>query len=380
MPPSREEQRLVQQRAARDVAIARLGEIRAAANQARNDPTKHTDFRMRYKSLEGIYKSFEAYHAKIISAVSLADDAQLLQNESKRGLDNDEIYFEIKGIYYDLFQAQTDVSNQSNRLVRTIVPNAKLPKITLPTFSGDLSTWNNFVDLFSTLVDGNATLTGIEKFQYLISCLSGEALAIVKGVSLSSDNYAVAFENLKKRYSNKRLLADSFWKKIVSFPNIERENIVLLRQLLNIFTENLAALDNLGLPCDQWCFPLFNILLDKIDSKTRTRFEFAFSEVELPTYENLITFLSSHCKAMENCDVKKNSGGVPRHNCSANSPKFNSRSNFKSFIVSAGSSPTASTSAACAFCKEKHLNAKCPLLLEKIHMTDIQWFETTGCV
>lgn len=365
MPPSREEQKLVQHRVARDLAIARLNDIKVAAKEANDDVSKHTAFRARYQTVENIYKSFEAFHAKIVSIVSLHQNRQLLQDEDEVRLTSDQIYFEIKATYYDLFQAQNDSSNHTNRLVRATASNAKLQKISLPCFGGDLSTWNNFVDLFSALVDENSTLTGIEKFQYLISCLSGEALAIVKGVSLSSDNYSIAFESLKKRYNNKRLLATSFWKKIVSVPRIDKENISLLRQLINIFSENLAALDNLGFPCDQWCFPLFNILLDKIDLNTRTRFEFEYREVNLPTYEQLISFLSSHCKAMENIDTTKNIVTVPKQNISSNSPKVNSKTNFKSFVVNTDSLRAASIAATCAFCKKDHFNFKCPSFLEK---------------
>ena len=43
----------------------------------------------------------------------------------------------------------------------------RLPKLTIPTFSGNPLTWQTFWDSFSAAVYSNNTLSGIHKFNYL---------------------------------------------------------------------------------------------------------------------------------------------------------------------------------------------------------------------
>ena len=50
----------------------------------------------------------------------------------------------------------------------------KLPKLSLPTFSGDVLQWQSFSDQFKATVD-SSDLPDISKFSYLRSLLEGEA-------------------------------------------------------------------------------------------------------------------------------------------------------------------------------------------------------------
>ncbi|KAI8115028.1 hypothetical protein CVS40_12704 [Lucilia cuprina] len=54
------------------------------------------------------------------------------------------------------------------------------PKMKLTKFSGKYSEYKNFITLFESLVDHDMSLTEIEKFNYLILCLSDEAIGTVK--------------------------------------------------------------------------------------------------------------------------------------------------------------------------------------------------------
>ena len=44
---------------------------------------------------------------------------------------------------------------------------SRLPKLTLPTFSGDPLTWQTFRDSFHAAIHANTSLSGIQKFNYL---------------------------------------------------------------------------------------------------------------------------------------------------------------------------------------------------------------------
>ena len=59
----------------------------------------------------------------------------------------------------------------SNVTVSTYSSNTsqfhKLPKLTLPTFDGDILKWQTFWDSFESTVHNNASLTDIQRFSYL---------------------------------------------------------------------------------------------------------------------------------------------------------------------------------------------------------------------
>ena len=47
------------------------------------------------------------------------------------------------------------------------MPRSALPRIKLPSFSGDYQAWRPFHDLFTSLIKDNADLTTVEKMHYL---------------------------------------------------------------------------------------------------------------------------------------------------------------------------------------------------------------------
>ena len=86
---------------------------------------------------------------------------------------------------------------------------AKLPKISLEKFTGNPELWYAFWDSFSSLIDDNADLNEIDKFNYLRSFLGGEALSSISGLSLTRENYGSAVSLLKDRFGKKVFVISS---------------------------------------------------------------------------------------------------------------------------------------------------------------------------
>ena len=86
---------------------------------------------------------------------------------------------------------------------------AKLPKLDLPVFKGDVTEWMTFWDLYSVAVHTNPGLSPIERFTYLRTLVSHSAKDAIAGLSLTAANYEVAIELLQSRFGNKEL---STWK------------------------------------------------------------------------------------------------------------------------------------------------------------------------
>ena len=68
----------------------------------------------------------------------------------------------------------------------------KLPKLQLRHFSGDLTKWTSFWQLFQVSVDRNPDLSDVDKFNYLSSLLEGVAREAIAGLSLTEENYVAA--------------------------------------------------------------------------------------------------------------------------------------------------------------------------------------------
>ena len=73
----------------------------------------------------------------------------------------------------------------------------KLPKLDLPSFTGDILTWQTFWESFETTVHLNPSLTNIQKFSYLKSQIHHEAAQCISGLSLTNANYEQAVILLK---------------------------------------------------------------------------------------------------------------------------------------------------------------------------------------
>ncbi|KAJ8981430.1 hypothetical protein NQ317_015632 [Molorchus minor] len=141
--------------------------------------------------------------------------------------------------------------------------------------------------MFDALIHNNTDLKDIEKFNYLVSSLQGQALSLVKSLPMTSENYTTAYDSLVKRYTNVRLLANSYWTEIENCPKVDCTNAYNLRKLLDTFSENLSALKTLDFPTDTWNFILVNMLLKKIDPATAKDFELTHNSTEVPLYKTL---------------------------------------------------------------------------------------------
>ncbi|XP_025419127.1 uncharacterized protein LOC112689565 [Sipha flava] len=142
-----------------------------------------------------------------------------------------------------------------------------LPKIQLPSFYGSLLEWRSFRDIYVSLVHDNTGIGDAERFHFLLSCLSGDALAVVKAIPLSANNYALAWEALSVRFDNKRLLASAHLDKLFAFKPITHQSLPALTSFINTFKENVAIIKALGVN-DLSSFLLFHMGSRVLDPTT----------------------------------------------------------------------------------------------------------------
>lgn len=190
-------------------------------------------------------------------------------------------------------------------------------KFRLPTFSGDLTTWRNFKHSFDEFVHKNEQLTSIVKFHFLKSYLIGEAFECVKGYQLTSKNYQLAWESLKRRYDQKDFIINKHLRNLVRLPKtIQNASAQHLQSLVNATNEVLQVFPSLDVSIDQWDSLLSFIIFPRLDRSTRNEWRqylYNIGKDELPLTdlikfieEKIITLQQEHRQKDFHINKKKN--------------------------------------------------------------------------
>ena len=76
-------------------------------------------------------------------------------------------------------QITTEI-NQAHQVTTVKLAKPKLPKLSLPKFTGDVKKWHAFWDLFESLIHKNEEMSPIDKFNYLNTLLEDEAAELFR--------------------------------------------------------------------------------------------------------------------------------------------------------------------------------------------------------
>lgn len=323
------ETKIARATALRKIAIDQLNIIEICANKAKADIVNLTKFKMAFKNLKKMQKDFEKHHNAMVVAYAAEPDKLVL--EAKILEDFTTRYLDIETIYSELVTEKELLQRKASNLSSTFFhnstnishENACLPKIDLIQFTGEIQNFPTFIEMFDALVHNSKILSNIEKFNYLLSKLSGPPLALIKNLPMISDNYLIAYNTIKNRYDNKRLRAVNCWKALESCAPVTKDNFYSLQKLLDTFTENLESLKMMSYDTDRWDFIITNMLLDRLDSNTRKAFEQSHASNDMPDYRKVKEFVLKKCNALETIEL------CTRSNDSPSKPNVNQKRNFE---------------------------------------------------
>jgi len=160
---------------------------------------------------------------------------------------------------------------QASGRVPTRSSKAKLPEVTLPTFSGDVTEFTAFWEQFSAHVDEVEDVAVVTKFSYLSSLLKGEAASCISGLSLTAANYAVACNLLKIRFGRKERTIFVHLQSLLDMP-AARETSSRSSDLWKLSDElqkHVRCLETLGVGGDQYGVVLTPLILSKLPESLR---------------------------------------------------------------------------------------------------------------
>ncbi|GFT00753.1 integrase catalytic domain-containing protein [Trichonephila clavipes] len=201
-----------------------------------------------------------------------------------------------------------EVKNQgsSQGLVSARSAEVKLPTLSLPIFSGVTEEWLAFSDLFEAAVSNN-DLTGAQKLQYLKGSLKSDALKIVNSLSITNDNFEIAWKLLKDRYFNKREIISSLIKNFINITPLSGESSTQILNLIDSAKEFVRMLESLEYQVDPTSNTLLmHMILFKLDPNSRTWFERTFSTDAIPRLDEFLQFLATQARSITSSITKRN--------------------------------------------------------------------------
>ncbi|XP_066585595.1 uncharacterized protein [Prorops nasuta] len=362
---------------------ASMDEIRVISRQISGDgglALSRASIQMRKDNIKEIWDNIRSTHAEISSRED--DEAsQYRGNQIFQGFHDDYLNTSDKLIeLLNNFPVSTTASTSSNVSVTHDSASidgrpAKLPRLDLPSFSGKFEDWENFYDLFCSMVHNTSNLSDATKLQYLKSCLSGPALDLVKMVTTTDANYGTTWQALKTRYSNHILTINTHLTALMNLPFLKKESADGLRGLIDESQRIVRALANMKLPVEYWCIWLNYLIAERLDPDTRKLWEVHLSTLYrqavqaasnsstelnvvncIPPFDQFVDFLENRAQALSMIAAGSRTNSQSQERYSLRSKKG----------VHAGlAQQDVSSTRKCPLCFSAHYLGACPKYLAK---------------
>lgn len=283
--------------------IKKRGQVKARLTRLKNlvynfnDDTTVVVLKMHLRKHDLLLEEFN----EIQNEIEILDEETDYSDER---LAFESTYFEIIARMEQLIEDKTRSINSVSRSESVAnhsqnSSNIKLPTINLPEFDGNYTNWLQFYDTFNALINENENINNVQKFLYLKSSLKGEASQVLHSLEASDTNYPIAWEILKNRYDNKRVIVNTHIKAIFDLPSLSKESPQQLRKLSDDLAKHLGALKLLGQPTDSWDSLIIFLVCSKLDFNSKREWESSIIGSELPKFEDFSKFLANRCQLLE---------------------------------------------------------------------------------
>ena len=191
--------------------------------------------------------------------------------------------------------SNTDLSAVGQR------PAVKLPKLETNKFRGDYTKWQSFIDSFKAAIQSSATLTNIDKFNYLQCYVAGDALNTIEGLSLTPDNYIKTSELLEDRYGNKKAIITAQTKNLLKLRRVESNlDVISIRGLHDDVQAHVRSLQSLGITEENYGTFSAPIIMELLPHEVQFNINRTLDE-DLWKLTRLLTIINCEINAREKC-------------------------------------------------------------------------------
>lgn len=252
------------------------------------------------------------------------------------------------------------VQEQMNHTIQapTTAVKVKLPTISVHQFSGEYDQWLSFKDSYTKAVHNQQDIPKVQKFQILKGLLKDDALKIISALEATDDNYEEAWELLRKRYSNHRIIINTHLKGLFDLPTVSRTNTSTLRNVIDTTRTHLRSLKTLGEPTDNWDTIIIYIITNKLDRVTREDWEKEVDyseEAQQPKLDELMKFLEKRYLMLEISDHRRSG---------QDNSQTTSNKKDKKVALTATTSIQQNTAKECVCCSGQHSIYRCEQFLK----------------
>uniref|UniRef100_A0A8R1XYB1 Integrase catalytic domain-containing protein n=1 Tax=Onchocerca volvulus TaxID=6282 RepID=A0A8R1XYB1_ONCVO len=150
---------------------------------------------------------------------------------------------DVEAIIQELGRAQIKLPDP-HQTSQTVPQTVNLPQLPLPTFSGDPRLWRQFWSGFEAAVHTHP-IPVIQKLNYLLSCLRGEALLAVRGFDIAPENYEVIRDILINKYGKSSTIKKSLYKELESIKRNEKDWKTTIETIERVLRQLEALGENL---------------------------------------------------------------------------------------------------------------------------------------
>ncbi|XP_011858557.1 PREDICTED: uncharacterized protein LOC105556094 [Vollenhovia emeryi] len=310
---------------------------------------------VRLKALEKNWSKFKALNTLIAGhAAELEGDPYLTEDTPALA---EEAFLTNKGQLRDKqreltakLPAAAGASSQEPQF-----SNHNLPKLQLPHFSGKFEDWPAWRDLFQSMILDKASLTKVQKMQYLKTCVKGDAEPLIQDLPATADNLEGAWDTLTSHFENKRLLVRAYLSAFTALPRMKTPSATDLRRIFHGVLSTVGRLEGIGRPITASSDLFVHMVVELLDPRTRRDWKKALGRAsDPPSYERLKSFLQEQ---MMTLDALRAVSGEPAGKQSEKA----SRSARSSHVGGKGPDPHRS----CPLCKKEHFLAYCDLYKKK---------------
>ena len=145
--------------------------------------------------------------------------------------------------------------------------NARLPKLTLPTFNGEQLQWETFWDSFDAAVNSNTGLSDVQKFDYLRAQVHGDAACVI-GFPLTNSNYAHSVALLREQFGQTYKLGNAHMEALLNLGK-PSNTLPSLQAFHDSIEQHMRALSSLGRSSELYGPLLTSSILSKLPTEIK---------------------------------------------------------------------------------------------------------------
>lgn len=268
----------------------------------------------------------------------------------------------------DIVKEQAEANPTEQGSTGKSLSNVRLPSLELPKFSGELTEWQSFWDRFVALVD-DSDIPVISKFSYLLSLLDGEAKSVIKGLALTTANYAVACTMLKERFGRSERIIFAHIQALLGVSvglSIKPQGpkyVSSLWKLQDDLLTHIRSLKALGVSGDQFGVVLTPVILSRLPHDIRMEWSREGSGHE-SDLEWLLKFLQQEIERRERSETFKEVSAVKAEGRAAVAVDSEKKSTALALQSVSDVGLGLSGVVQCSFCNKKHKSEKCFAILK----------------